>query len=226
MKNSRSVSVWVGILYILGTAFGVLSVAFTGDLSGGSGFLEAIAGRATAFRAGIGAVLLMGLSLAFVPILLYGVLSRYNKALAIAYVVFRSGLESAMYLLSVFASFALLFVALGPDPSSAVSVSMGPLFLRLGDLPLLAFVFSVDAFILYYAFFRSRLIPRWISVFGFIAIGLHFITGCLILFGAQSSFSTVNTLMNLPIFLQEMVMAVWFIVKGFDSEALARMEAR
>jgi len=34
-------------------------------------------------------------------------------------------------------------------------------------------------------------------------------------------FSTMNSVMNFPIFLQEMVMAVWLIVKGFNPSAIA-----
>lgn len=224
MKNERKVSIWVGILYILGTVFGILSVVLMGNPEPEPLFLRDIAMRAGFFRAGLGAILLMGLSLSIIPILLYGVLSRYSKPLAIAYVVFRSGLEFVTFLLSVFASYALLFIALSPDPSSPESFALGSLFHSLGSLPLSAFIFSVDAFILYYAFFRTRLIPRWLSAFGLAAIALHFITGCLMLFGIQTSFSPLNTLMNFPIFLQEMVMAVLLIAKGFDTEALARLE--
>ena len=53
----------------------------------------------------------------------------------------------------------------------------------------------------YYMFYRSNLVPRWISVWGFIAIALHLVTIILVLFGLQSTLSTVNTMMNLPILL-------------------------
>jgi hypothetical protein len=78
---------------------------------------------------------------------------------------------------------------------------------------------------LYYMFYRSNLIPRWISVFGFIAIALHLVTLILVLFGLQSTFSTENTMMNLPILLQEMVMAVWLIARGFNASAVASLPA-
>jgi hypothetical protein len=82
------------------------------------------------------------------------------------------------------------------------------------------FVFGLGALILYYLLYQSRLIPRWISIWGFIAIILHLATGILILFGWASEDSQWVTLMNLPILLQEMVMAVWLIVKGFNPAAI------
>jgi hypothetical protein len=51
-------------------------------------------------------------------------------------------------------------------------------------------------------------------------------TGLLIILGLQTSFDTANSIMNLPIFLQEMVMAVWLIVKGFDRAAIAALFAK
>jgi hypothetical protein len=77
-------------------------------------------------------------------------------------------------------------------------------------------VFSLGALMLYYVFWRSKLIPRWISGWGFVAIILHLATNLLIIFSVISSASTVTTVMNLPIGVQEMVMAVWLIVKGFN----------
>jgi hypothetical protein len=72
--------------------------------------------------------------------------------------------------------------------------------------------------ILYTAFYKYRLIPRWISCFGLIAILLHIVSGVLVLFGLQEPFDTGSMIMNLPIAVQEMVMAVWLIIKGFTNQ--------
>jgi hypothetical protein len=87
-------------------------------------------------------------------------------------------------------------------------------------------VFCLGALMLYYVFYQSKLIPRWISGWGFFAILLNLATGFLIMFHLQSPFSTINMIMNFPIFLQEMVMAVWLIVKGFNPSAVASGSAR
>jgi len=75
---------------------------------------------------------------------------------------------------------------------------------------------------LYYIFYQSKLIPRWISVWGFIAILMHFSTAFLILFHLVGpGISLTLFVINFPILIQEMVMAVWLIVKGFNPSAIA-----
>jgi hypothetical protein len=75
------------------------------------------------------------------------------------------------------------------------------------------------------AFYQSRLIPRWLSVWGILAVVLHFLyTGAYGLY-ALTSPATVNLdFLNLPIFLQEMVMAVWLIAKGFTPPEITARE--
>ena len=46
------------------------------------------------------------------------------------------------------------------------------------------------------------------------------------LFHLMSPFSTIHVVLNFPIGLQEMVMAVWLIVKGFNPSAIAALSAK
>jgi hypothetical protein len=83
-------------------------------------------------------------------------------------------------------------------------------------------VFSLNALMLYTVFYQSKLIPRWISIWGIIAILLHLTTAFLLVFSiVESTSSPVLMVFNLLILVQEMVMAVWLIAKGFNSAAIA-----
>lgn len=170
-------------------------------------------------------MLTMGFTLAMVPVVMFPIFKRYNEALALGYVVFRGGLETVTYIATVISW--LLLLPLSRDyvkagiPDASYFQTLGTLLREVAHLPMTVFVFSLGALIFYSLLYRSSLIPRWISAWGFIAILLHLATGLLIVFGLQSEFSTLNTVMNVPIFLQEMVMAVWLIVKGFNPSAIA-----
>ncbi|MBK8798879.1 MAG: DUF4386 domain-containing protein [Anaerolineales bacterium] len=67
---------------------------------------------------------------------------------------------------------------------------------------------------LYVVLYQSKLIPRWLSVWGMIAVVLHLaLTGVAGLANVHES-SLIQVAANAPILVQEMVMAGGLIVKG------------
>jgi hypothetical protein len=78
----------------------------------------------------------------------------------------------------------------------------------------------------YSVFYQYRLVPRWLTVWGLVGITLIIIGALLVLFHLIPGFGTVQMVLNLPIFLQEMVLAVWLIAKGVDPSAIASLPAK
>jgi hypothetical protein len=230
-NTNRKIATVVGVLYILGTVMGVLSVVFTGPIFDDPNYLIKVSENQSQIVIAALMVLTMCLALAMIPFVMFPVLKKVNESLAVGYAIFRGALETVAGIGAVLSWLFLLvlsreYVAAGA-PNASGFQALGALLLKGGD-PLSALagtIFCVGALMLYYMFYKSNLIPRWISVWGFIAIALHLATCILILLDLQSTFSMVNTMMNLPIALQEMVMAVWMIVKGFNSAAVASLPA-
>lgn len=231
MNTHRKTAIIVGLLYIIGTVAGVLSVIVTGPILEAPDVLAAVAASPNQLKLGVLLVLTMGLSLAMVPAMLFPLFRKINEALAVGYVIFRGALEAVYYMLLV--SFWLLLVVLAQAPATAAAGDsatlriLGILLLdgHLAVNPLGMFAFSLGALMLYSVLYRSQLVPRWISIWGLIAILMHLATGFLIMFQLMQAFDPLNMAMNLPIFLQEMVMAVWLIAKGFNPAALASLSA-
>ncbi len=230
-NSNRKIAVIVGLLSILGTVMGVMSVIFTGPVLDGPDYLLKVSENQSQLVMAALMVLTMCLALAIIPFVLFPVLKRVSEPWAVGYVVFRGALETVFGTGTVISWLFLLvvsreYVAAGAPVSSGFD-ALGALLLKGAD-PLgavMGIIFCLGALMLYYMFYRSNLIPRWISVFGFIAIALHLVTLILVLFGLQSTFSTENTMMNMPILLQEMIMAVWLIAKGFTPSAVASLPA-
>jgi hypothetical protein len=82
--------------------------------------------------------------------------------------------------------------------------------------------FYTGATLYYLIFYRSRLIPRWLSAWGLAGTALGLVSGLLVLFQAVTTLSATQVVLNLPIAVQEMVLAVWLIVKGFSTKARAK----
>ena len=227
MNNNRKTAIIVGVLFIIGTVAGILSVVFTSSILNAPDYLMKVSANENKIIIGALFVLVMGFALAMVPVMMFPIFKKHNEVLALGYVVFRGALETVTYIASVICWLFLLilsqeYVKAGA-PDASHFQTLGALLLKGNDSisTILVIVFSLGALMLYYLFYQSKLIPRWISGWGFIAILLHLVTGFLILFHLQSPFSTINIVMNLPIFLQEMVMAVWLIGKGFNPSAIA-----
>ena len=209
----------VGILFIIGTVAGVSSVPLLSPRTAPD-FLAEIAANQNTYTLGAMMVLAMGFSLALVPAFMFPILKRHSEAFGIGYVIFRGATETVTYIIQAvcFLSMAILgteYVAGGQN--AAQLQSMGVLLKEITELPIGKLVFGIGALILYFALYRYELVPRWIPVFGIAGIILHIASGLLVLLGLQENFDTASLIMNLPIAVQEMVMAVWLIIKGFRS---------
>jgi hypothetical protein len=86
------------------------------------------------------------------------------------------------------------------------------------------FAFCVGAFMYYYLLFQSRLIPRWLSGFGIVAIIL-LNTACVLALFSGNRITSYITLAA-PIAVQEIILGVWLIVKGFNPSAIASLPAK
>ncbi len=224
MNTNRKIAIIVGILYIIGTVAGVFSVLVTQPVLTAPDYMRKIAANENPILTGCLLVLTMGFALAMVPVLLFPILKRHSEVLALGYVVFRGALETVAYITTAICWLFLITVSHEYAAAGAANLpaiqTLGAVFLKGNDsiANVLVIIFSLDALMLYTMLYRSILIPRWISLWGLIAIVMHFSTAFLLLF----HLADMNTasLINLPIFLQEMVMAVWLIAKGFNPVAL------
>jgi len=91
MDSNRKTATIVGVLFIIGTVAGVLSVVFAGSILSDPNYLIKISENQNQFVLGALCVLTMGFSLAMVPVMMFPIFRKYNEALALGSVVFRGG---------------------------------------------------------------------------------------------------------------------------------------
>ena len=207
----------VGILYIIGTIAGVLSVRFL-NVRNGPEYLSRISEDTNAFVVGAILTLVMGIALALIPVFMFRILKALCVAVGIGYVVFRGALETCTYIISAVCYLALSSIGAAyasgmQDATSLLSAGMS--LNALADSSVTVFFFTTGALIFYATLYKYKLVPRWISGIGIIAVFLHFASGIMTLSGLQENFDTGSLIMNMPIAAQEMILALWLIVKGF-----------
>lgn len=211
MSADRKAAVWIGVLYIIGTVALVLSVVVTDGVLTGPAFLAQIAAQPNQLAIGAVLVLLAGFALAMVPVVFWPVGKRYNETLAMGYVVFRGGLETVIYIVGAFGWLVLIALSTAGDT--------GPLadFVRTTETVIWdqgAITFVLGALMFYVLLYQSRLVPRWLSTWGLVGAALGIVPPLGGMFGLSLG------ILVAPLALQEMVMAVWLIAKGFTPTAI------
>jgi hypothetical protein len=163
---------------------------------------------------------------------MYPVLKKYSQGLALGSVGFR--IIEGMLGIAVVISLLLLttlsreFAEAGAPASSYFQTS-GALLLAARDwmgnvAGLLAF--GLGALMYYWIFFQTRLVPRWLSAWGIVGILLMIVTSMLVMFRLITPMSTAQVILAIPIGVQEMVLAIWLIVKGFSPSAIGSLSAK
>ena len=222
--NARTGRV-VGILFILGTASGSVSAALLSPILEGPELLPQAAEHPTQLLLGVVCILIMAFSLAMIPVFAYPVLRERSEVVALGYFLMRGAVETLTYVLTVLSWLVLLAVARSADVGEASQVGydvMTELFIRvdhaIGQV-VTVLVFSLGALLFYYALFRYRFVPRWLSGWGLLAATLWLGAGVMVMFSVLEPWSTLQILLAIPIAVQELVLAVWLIVRGFNTAA-------
>ncbi len=213
MSADRKAAVWIGVLYIIGTVALVLSLVVTDGVLAGSAYLAQVAAQPNQLAIGALLVLLAGFALAMVPVVFWPVGKRYNATLAMGYVVFRGALEGAIYIATALGW--LLLIALSTQPDAAPLAGFVRTVEAVAWDQLVAIPFALGALMFYVLLYQSRLVPRWLSVWGLVGAVLYIVPPLGSMFGLS-----LGVLMA-PLAVQEMVMAVWLIAKGFNPSVIA-----
>jgi hypothetical protein len=219
----RTNALVAGVLFIVATAASLLSGPFLAPVTG-SEYLTA-AGHHTQVATGVLLGFIAALAAPGIAIALYPVLRPFGEGLALAAVGFRT-IEGLFYALGMVVLLSLStlsreFVDAGApgDPHyKTLGQTMLAQYHGLVDVGLLV-AFSVGGLMYYLVFYRSKLIPTWLSAWGIAGAVLLLVAAVLIIFGAIGPLSAVQVALAAPIGVQEMVLAVWLIAKGFNRSA-------
>ena len=237
MNTYRKNAVMAGVLFALGTVFGILGAVIGGKVLislmsskplAGVDMLSLVAANTSQLTGGALFTIMMGTSLVAMTVFLYPIFRKDSEELAMGMVLFRGALEGTWYFVTALGFLAL--VALGNEyvataADSAALQSMGSVLYQVQArlAPLGPSFFLIGATCLYVSFYRTRLIPRWLSIWGLIAVVFYMASTLLKFFQVDAGFGFYLEMVMAP---QEIVMAVWLIVKGFNRSAIAALFAR
>jgi hypothetical protein len=219
--SHRKISLTAGILYIL-TFVSIPTLALYNPVKSANYIL----GSGPDTSAIIGGILEIVVALAGIgtAAVLFPILKKQNESVALGLVSARI-LESGTIFVGV--AFLLTIVTLhktgvGPD-ALVVSHTLSALYDRIFLLGQ-SFMPAICDLLLGFLLYRSRLVPRGLSVIGIIGGPVLLVGYCAVLFGLIGQHSGLAGLSALPVALFEFSLGVWLVVRGFNSTAVAALD--
>lgn len=221
MKSSRTVARIFGVFFLLAfVAYGVGNGIVESVINAQEGLANIYANKVLLTWGAIMMALFHTFLNIGLAVIMFQVLQSYNKYMAYGYF---SAAITATVMLIVGAVFLLLLVPISDEfvkagATDKSSLQVLSILCKKGNF--LAYqigmaIWGLGGLMLCYLLFHSKLVPRSISVWGFVGY-IVFIAGTILeLFGYK-----VGLLLDIPGGLFEIFLSVWLIVKGFNSSKL------
>jgi hypothetical protein len=226
MNTSKTTARIVGILFITAMVTGMLRYGLLDPILDAPDYLINLPENENQVIIGVLSFYILGVALVGIAVVIYPILKMQNETLALGYVAARI-VEGVLFIVAILAILTLWTLsqesvkAGAPDASYFQTLGESLLAVRHWAYNVLwPITLSLGGLMFYYLLYQSKLIPRWLSVWGLIGAPL-FPVAWLSLFG-----STISGPFLLPLVVNEMVLAVWLIVKGFNPSAIASLSAK
>lgn len=218
MNSDKKTARSIGVLFIISTSTFLLGDELIGSVIFTPEYLENAFPNKS--QIALGAILQMinDFAVVGIGILFYSVLKRYNRNIALAYTSSRI-IEGVLLLVS---SISLLSIIPLSEEYLKVTTTDISYFYTLGKLlktgrfiafQLAMINLSLGSLFLCYLLYRRKLIPRSLSILGFIGYALLLTKMLSEIFGYRG----LGEILYLPVALCEILIPLWLIVKGFNS---------
>jgi hypothetical protein len=200
MNKNRIIAIIVGALFLTST------VAFAMGSSSIKSYFDAGNLNKTLLITGVLLEIYCGIAVAGIGILMFPILRIFNKNLALGYAIFRiiecsTIIIGGTYLLS--------------------------LLKLMWNYEMIIFIFTgLGGLIFSYLLYRSKLVPRYLSILGIIGYAMLLLGVSLNMLGYVDINAGAGMLLELPGGLFELFLPLWLFVKGFNSSAIASESAK
>jgi hypothetical protein len=221
-KNMRTARI-VGALILISYAGVFIGAEITGAILGESDYLlNAYPDRAQVVW-GVLIELVNDMAVIGIAVMLYPLLRKFSEGVALFYVGIRI-LEGGFFMVSKVSSLAAIDLSekylAGGAADGAGYESLGILNFALRDSAgvMATIAFILGGIALYYLLLRTELVPKFISIWGLLAIVSLILANAFSVPDLTQSFEPAM-LLYLPIVANELFLAGWLLWKGFSSPA-------
>ncbi|TCN19732.1 DUF4386 domain-containing protein [Mesobacillus foraminis] len=226
MNSKKKAASIVGVLFLLAAVSAVIGLNLYDPILNGPDYLTKGSEHANQVIVGALMELILVVSAVGTATTMFPLLRMYNETIALWHVCFRFleaiiitvGLISVLSLLTLSQEFAAAEVQ---DPTSfhasgIVLKAIHEWTFMLGPL----FMLGINTLMYSYIFYKTKLVPRFISILGMTGATFVFVCALFVMFGVFPQISFWGAVLAVPVAANEMILAVWLLIKGFNKTAI------
>lgn len=226
MKSSKRVAITVGVLFLVALIFNLIASEIFKPILNVQDYLVHLYPNKTKVIIGNLLNFSCAIAMIFIPIILFPITKKNNPNLAISYVVFRA-LEGILFIFIAIKTLALISLSEEYQMAGRQAISiLQTLGKSVQDeinwaTNIYILIFILGGFTFYSLLFSLKLVPRFLSIWGFLAVLILLVGSVLGLFcmGVFKSMPLMDGMVYFapPIALNEFVLSIWLIAKGFST---------
>lgn len=227
-KAARITAILVGFLFLT-TAFGsIFGNILLDSVITAPDYLDTVFPKSATLVSGVLLWLINDIGIVFIGLLMFPLLRKHNESMALGYVSMRM-FECIILIIGVICAMLLIplsqeYIKAGGTDVSTYQIS-GALLKQAKYLcltPMMLLFLGLGGLIFTYLLWKTRLVPRFISVVGLIGYAILLPMAILPLFGLlDTSPSGPALILAAPVMIFEIIfMPIWLFAKGFDTSAI------
>ena len=229
MTSYRRTEISVALLWIITAAGAIGGASLINPIINAPDYLTLAFPKSITITSGMFGWMINDIGIVFIGFLMYPILKKHSESMALGYLSMRM-FESLLMIVGVF--FAMLLIPLSREFIHASTVDLA-IFQTIGTilkqaenwfLNLLQLVFlGIGGLILNLIFYKTKLVPRTISIFGLIGYALLLPAAVIGLYGVlDPTPGGPGSILAVPVALWEIIiMPIWLFTKGFNTTALS-----
>ncbi|WP_103863417.1 DUF4386 domain-containing protein [Aquimarina sp. I32.4] len=223
MNSIKRESALIGMLFIASMVAGIFSITPAVD---SEKYLIEASTNTYQVLLGVASQFMMSLIYVGVGILLYPMVKRFGAALSIGFLSFRI-IASTLVVIGTIVLLSIL--ALSQEftkdlPNAILSVEIVGNMLKITrdyiNHVFMILTLCVSNFMMYTLLIKSKLVPKWISIWGLLGTTLSLLASILVLFQVVEIITTEYLVLNVPTAFLELFLGLFLIFKGFDKKKL------
>ena len=229
MSELRKRSIIIGILIICSFVFGVLSIEPSID---SDEYLHKVMESILSVKLALISQLLLACTYIAIAVMIFNVIVKLDSEMSCGYLVAKATAQ-VFNIFSTILIIAIIILSNLHSESSSESLSV---YVLIGEVlrgtrdyvnhVIMILMNNIAVFIFSFIAYRYRIVPRWISLFGFFGCIISIFASFLVLFNSIDVVTVEYLLLNVPIALQDLILAIFLIFFGFNEKEIGLNEEK